>query len=240
MTVFGGPDIVTDGLVLHLDAANRKSYPGSGTTWYDLSGNGNNANKLGTTSLITWNSNGFFEHRPTSNTTGSYWSINHSAELSPNSGFWTVSGWMKVIGDQSYNGVGWFHKQGSGDERGIHLEPISGNFRANGANGWSQIDYNINNNSIWQSFTFVFSQTSGTYGTNTGNLKFYINGVKVVEDTSFTPKIDAGSPIWLGRRNGHLRHYINADISNYFYHTKSLSDSEIKKNYNALKGRYGL
>ena len=37
-----GPRIVTDGLVLHLDAANRKSYPGSGSTWYDLSGNGNN------------------------------------------------------------------------------------------------------------------------------------------------------------------------------------------------------
>jgi len=37
-----GPSIVTDGLVLALDAANHKSYPGSGTTWYDLSGNGNN------------------------------------------------------------------------------------------------------------------------------------------------------------------------------------------------------
>lgn len=36
-----GP-IVTDGLVLCLDAANPKSYPGSGTAWMDLSGNGNN------------------------------------------------------------------------------------------------------------------------------------------------------------------------------------------------------
>ena len=35
------PHIVTDGLVLCLDAANRRSYPGTGTTWYDLSGNGN-------------------------------------------------------------------------------------------------------------------------------------------------------------------------------------------------------
>jgi len=34
--------IVTDGLVLCLDAANKRSYPGSGTTWFDLSGNGNN------------------------------------------------------------------------------------------------------------------------------------------------------------------------------------------------------
>ena len=34
--------IVTDGLVLALDAGNTKSYPGSGTTWTDLSGNGRN------------------------------------------------------------------------------------------------------------------------------------------------------------------------------------------------------
>lgn len=37
-----GPKIVTDGLVLALDAANTKSYPGSGTSIYDLSGNGYN------------------------------------------------------------------------------------------------------------------------------------------------------------------------------------------------------
>ncbi len=42
MSVISGPNIVTNGLVLHLDAANTKSYSGSGTTWTDLSGNGNN------------------------------------------------------------------------------------------------------------------------------------------------------------------------------------------------------
>jgi len=36
------PSIVTSGLVLYLDAANSRSYPGSGTSWFDLSGNGNN------------------------------------------------------------------------------------------------------------------------------------------------------------------------------------------------------
>jgi hypothetical protein len=42
MATQGGPNIVTDGLVLYLDAANQKSYPGTGTAWTDLSGNGNN------------------------------------------------------------------------------------------------------------------------------------------------------------------------------------------------------
>ena len=42
MVYSNGPSIVRDGLVLHVDAADRNSYPNSGTTWYDLSNNGNN------------------------------------------------------------------------------------------------------------------------------------------------------------------------------------------------------
>jgi len=40
--MFTGPNIVTEGLVLALDAGNKKSYSGSGTTWTDLSGQENN------------------------------------------------------------------------------------------------------------------------------------------------------------------------------------------------------
>ena len=39
MASFAGPNLTTDKLILCLDAANTNSYPGSGTTWYDLSGN---------------------------------------------------------------------------------------------------------------------------------------------------------------------------------------------------------
>ena len=42
MSANGGPDIITNGLVLHLDAADIKSYPRTGAVWYDRSGNGNN------------------------------------------------------------------------------------------------------------------------------------------------------------------------------------------------------
>ena len=42
MSLSHNPRIVTSGLVMLLDAANPKSYPGTGTTWSDLSGNGNN------------------------------------------------------------------------------------------------------------------------------------------------------------------------------------------------------
>jgi hypothetical protein len=51
-----GPKIVRDGLVLYLDAADKTSYPGSGTTWYDLSGNGFHHSLSGSP---TYNGNSF-------------------------------------------------------------------------------------------------------------------------------------------------------------------------------------
>lgn len=47
MSVYGGPEINDSGLILHLDASNPKSYPGTGTTWFDLSGNGNHGTLSG-------------------------------------------------------------------------------------------------------------------------------------------------------------------------------------------------
>ena len=41
-----GFNVVTNGLIVHLDAAIPTSWPGSGTTWYDLSGNGLNATPI--------------------------------------------------------------------------------------------------------------------------------------------------------------------------------------------------
>ena len=56
MGFYRGPNIVTEGLVFAVDAASTRSYPGSGTTWIDLSGQGNNAT-LG--SNVTYNASGW-------------------------------------------------------------------------------------------------------------------------------------------------------------------------------------
>jgi len=53
MGTYYNPRIVTNGLVLALDAANAKSYPGSGTAWTDLSGRGNNATMYGSVPFET-------------------------------------------------------------------------------------------------------------------------------------------------------------------------------------------
>ena len=59
MGTFGGPDIITDGLVLSLDAASARSYPGSGSTWSDLSGNGHDFTIEATG--FTYNAGGWFD-----------------------------------------------------------------------------------------------------------------------------------------------------------------------------------
>jgi len=58
MGTYGAPHIITDGLILSLDAASSRSYPGTGTTWYDLSGQEAHAEAV---NMPTWNSSGYFE-----------------------------------------------------------------------------------------------------------------------------------------------------------------------------------
>ena len=64
MAIAYNAKIVTSNLVLCLDALNPKSYSGSGTTWSDISGKGNNATLTGSASHVTWNSAGYFTHNP--------------------------------------------------------------------------------------------------------------------------------------------------------------------------------
>jgi hypothetical protein len=53
ITLSPSASIVTSGLVLSLDAGNPSSYSGSGTTWFDLSGNGNNGTLVNSPSYTT-------------------------------------------------------------------------------------------------------------------------------------------------------------------------------------------
>ncbi len=66
MTNSYGPSIVRDGLVLYLDAGDRNSYPGTGNTWYDLSGNNNHGTIYNSLPYNT-NNKGYFDFNNTSN-----------------------------------------------------------------------------------------------------------------------------------------------------------------------------
>ena len=88
MGAFGGPDIPTSGLVLALDATSSRSYPGSGTTWYDLSGQGNDATLNNGTS---WNSSGYMS----TDGIDDYISVPNDSSLQVTTGFTQVI-WVKL------------------------------------------------------------------------------------------------------------------------------------------------
>ena len=121
MSVKGGPNTVTSGLVLELDAGNIKSYPGSGTTWYDKSGNANNGTLTNRSATNPSWTGSYFTFDPTyvygTYQYGSYVSfpdgqfarvqsqnrVTMSARI-----FATENSYPMIIAGNSYNGgIGW-------------------------------------------------------------------------------------------------------------------------------------
>ena len=95
MVYHTGPKIVTDGLVLCLDAADRNSYPGSGTSWGDLSGNGH----VASISNASFDSSygGVFDFDGTNDRI----SLNANSDFDLSSGNFTISCWfyLSTAGD---------------------------------------------------------------------------------------------------------------------------------------------
>ena len=106
MSLTHSPRIVTDGLVLYLDSVNTKSYPGSGNTWYDLSGNGNNV-QLSSPPTPVYQDNLYFRINNGANFTKT------DANISLNQ--ITMIGWYKSItrGGGTYPRFMELHKSGS-------------------------------------------------------------------------------------------------------------------------------
>ena len=60
MGVAGGPDMIENGLLLALDANDRNSYPGTGTTWFDISGNNRNFTLVNSPLYVTGSNSKYF------------------------------------------------------------------------------------------------------------------------------------------------------------------------------------
>ena len=180
--VEGGPNVVNSGLVLYLDAANNKSYPGSGTAWTDLSNSGNN---------ITLTNGPTFSS--TNNGNISFDGVNDYADFyAPNLGTTTtIELWCKLGAAYSgtmmfgwnlydvwcYNGAMGFNT-GNGDVYGISSANVSslglvGNWKHYVFEMRSDVSYT--NNKIYINTTSqALSQQNGselaaTRGFNSGN-----------------------------------------------------------------------
>lgn len=231
MSAYSGPEIVEDGLVLLLDAGNTKSYPGTGTVWFDLSGNGNNFNVLAS----AWNQSGYF------NFGGSFGYAKNSADI-PLSGEVTycvltlplnsTSQWRTLTRSYSADhhviiqSGGWLigmydNNGGAFINSGYSQQSLPGYATQNFdfmTWRWSNSDnptYDLNVNGI-QRATIVNS--NARYNRGFGSIGCYHNG-------STNPA--TGSQPW-------------GNIAYFAAYNRRLSDPEVQQNFNAIKGRYGV
>ena len=219
MALSHSPSLVLPGLTLCLDAGNSKSYPGSGTTWSDLSGNGNNGTLTnGPTyssanggSIVFDGSNDFIE---TTYTPG-----NISSQ--------TISCWINKSNLQ-YSLI----LAKSTVYYGLEIYPtiIYVNITTN---VYGQVSYNTNG---WQNIVFTYD---GNQTGNSNRLKLYFNGD--VQTLTFAGTIPSSANvsdvIQFGRRWWSSR-FSEGSIAQVSIYNRALSAAEIQQNYNATKSRY--
>jgi hypothetical protein len=266
-----GPRIVTDGLVLHLDAGNRKSYPGSSTAWNDLSGNDNHAT-LSTGPVFSSANNGNFYFGNTSDDYAEVTTRNTNLEFqptsphsiitfikSPSSGFnGPIIANMYQGNNGTYNYPGWdFWFNNSGQTNSISSHYIK-SWATNAIKVIADYNYTTNSNK-WVMLGLTYDGSCPANTTNTVNsIDFYFNGDLITsgktyqigdgfDNTNQTIVYDTNQRLRIASRwySGSKSHtgsvYAPFSMGTIMvYNNKKLSEDEIRQNYNALKGRFGL
>jgi hypothetical protein len=237
-----GEKIVTNGLVLHYDAAQFRSYTSGSTTWNDLSGNSNNltlTNSPGYSGsnggsivfdsvndyVISSNNPNIGNITSTSGYTICTWAY---PTLDINQQKQAVIGGVGTGGSQDFNyalllchgsfGIGNVYGYGFADASGVVL-----------------ISQNIWTNNAWN---FCCAKVKGT------SCELYINGSKVGNTLTINSFINTGSTYKYLVGTGYS-HPISVfkfagNIPITCLYNRNLSDAEILQNYNAQKGRFGL
>ena len=241
MSFVHSPKIVTDGLVLALDAGNTKSYPGSGTTWFDKSGNGYN---------------GILTNGPTYSTDGGgsivFDGIDDSVvntytsnfDMDTNSTIEVIFKCNSSLTNSNDSRQSLFSNSTSisfgleiGIFSGCNIDSTTG-FRflmhrqgncfsaVSAANAWVQSEICF--------FTYTRDASRGE--------KMFVNGQEITPQQANGYPYSAGSSSsFFGIRQGTGGgQRLNGNIYKTSIYSKALTPQEIQQNYNATKGRFGL
>ena len=220
------PRIVTDGLVLALDAGNTKSYPGSGTTWTDLSGNGNN----GTLVNGVGYSNGYLSFDGSDDKVTL--SSNNVNGLSSGTTEFSILTWVKYNSTVAY--TAFFEKQnGTGTTIRLDLGWIGNLIYLTTSNSdgttvnQGSFAYGANNPNLWYHIALTCGGSSK---------KGYVNSVNTFSQTFTSYYPDNTYNLGIG---GNIRE-LNGNIAQVSIYNRALTASEIQQNFNALRGRFGI
>ena len=247
MPLHHNPRITVNGLITALDAADPNSYPGSGNTWYDISGNGNHG-YISSGEFVS--GEGYLRNL---NNTSNFFTVtvNHSSTINDafttTTGGWTIEEviWTNsttypeadggsVVSNNAYSsgatGFDWNHGQGS-------LSNFQFGMSSNSGGTYEDRVYistgNYNSLNTWRVRTMIWDRGAD-------QVKLYMNGeymgAQSTPGTSGTSIYDGGGLLF-GSLYGWKHYGRRASIKVY---NRALTASEIKANYNAIKGRFNI
>ena len=241
MALGHGPKVVTDGLVLALDAADRNSYPGSGTTWTDLSGNGNNGTLVNGVGY-----NGSNGGSLSFDGVNDYGSISHTTTLNPGTGDFTFGGFFKVNSDFASNFFPVFFSKSQLDWQNGYLIrptwPYNGTFAVGVSQGGNSGVDRVTLVSTLTASLGTWVNIVGVWTASTRTLLLYFNGIQNGSSTiTNSITINPTANLELGRYNRITQsryEYLPGNIAQVSIYNRALTAQEVLQNYNALKGRY--
>jgi hypothetical protein len=224
------PSIVLNGLVLALDAGNTKSYPGSGTTWTDLSGSGNNGTLVNGVGYNSGNGGSLVFDGVDDYVTLS------SSQIAPGTGAFTWNFWVRHI--PTGGGVGRYSillsGTGSNTVYGVvYMNSDTG--LGYYALGNRILDSDPSFDDKWWHIAFVGN--GGLSGSRT--LKLYRNGVQAGSTYTYNYNFTSTTPI-IGANHSSFAELMRGNVSNVSYYNRALTAAEISQNFNALRSRYGI
>jgi len=215
------PNIVTSGLVLHLDAANPSSYNGLGLTWTDISGYNNNAT-LTNGPIYKSGYGGYID----------FDGVNDYAPFSTN-GFtfgnssFTLSAWARTY--QLPNFWNWIISYGTG---------LSSQSRFLGLDDFNRYVFGGYGNDLFSTAPTINSWFNITGVYNGSLASIYINGNLVAGPSAFSWNA-VSSNAQLGRQTTGVE-YWKGSIAQALVYSRNLNSSEVLQNFNATRSRYGL
>lgn len=250
MSVQGGPDIITDGLVTSLDSASPKSYPGTGSSWKDLSGQNRHATLLSLTingSATTFESN--FEYIATSSGGSLYFKKNGGAAVG-NADITTIVGGN--TNTRTYEA--WFNSRDTSSQLVLGVLGYNSGIELFGGRIYL---WSFHRNAA--NTTFLNASIAGpTYTTNRwyhvinilspNQSIMYVNGqlYSSVAITDFLYFVGGGYKVGgtyyvVGTAPSQYQYDAsNAEIPVARIYNRVLSASEVLNNYNANRSRFGL
>jgi hypothetical protein len=231
MTISYNTSIVRNGLVLYLDAANVKSYPGTGTTWNDLSGNGNNGTLVNGVGYSADN-----KGTMVLDGTNDYISTNLNINFN-NSRLYTFEVWFydtsPGLSDSTNTAIISNYETSTVPYVGFHINS-SGNAFITERNTQPSSAIALGSLNVcdgkWYNIVVVADTT----------LKLYINGnLNAQANSRPGGTITSGQNIVIG--GNHLNRFQSCSISTAkIYLDRALTSAEVKQNFEALRGRYGI